>query len=363
MSFELITNDHLSKIITILDNTQNEINMVSPFIKKEMTKRLCEVINRKKIKCTVITRFYVDDFMKNVSDLEALSMLLDCGAKIYMLKHLHTKLYLFDDNCSLLGSANFTQGGFLFNHELSICIKDDDEEIEYMQEYFDNLEQEILKQGRVGILTKEFLNEQIEVINEKKKKTKKGQKITIPKRYGAQIDNEEKDNNKETDSNQNMFTVKKKREFEGIKYFLKPMGSAESPYEEGQPCYESKLRFSKRYPRAVDIGSILICYGVGVKKLVGYFECVSERALRDDLEVRWPYYVEGRGLSKEYSSSWWKYDLKLMSLQEEFIRDNPELPVTYTGTQSLGALNWGSDKIRLSPEFAEFLIGKINECI
>ena len=32
MSFELITNDHLSKIITILDNTQNEINMVSPFI-------------------------------------------------------------------------------------------------------------------------------------------------------------------------------------------------------------------------------------------------------------------------------------------------------------------------------------------
>ena len=31
---------------------------------------------------------------------------------IYALQDLHTKLYLFDESVSIVGSANFTMGGF-----------------------------------------------------------------------------------------------------------------------------------------------------------------------------------------------------------------------------------------------------------
>ena len=169
MSLELITNNHLNKINSVFNSTKTEIKIISPFVKLEMTQRLCEVVKNKKINCTVITRFYYDNLIKGVSDLEALEIMLDSGIKVYILKELHTKLYLFDDNCGLIGSANFTRGGFQFNHELSLYIEDDEETLDSMHQYFDTMVVEIKKQGEEGVIHKEWLEEQKDFIVERKK--------------------------------------------------------------------------------------------------------------------------------------------------------------------------------------------------
>lgn len=57
MSLELITNNHLNKIIDVLNNTKSGINIISPFIKVGMTRYLCDIVKKNGIKCTVITRF------------------------------------------------------------------------------------------------------------------------------------------------------------------------------------------------------------------------------------------------------------------------------------------------------------------
>ena len=51
----------------------------------------------------------------------------------------------------------------------------------------------------------------------------------------------------------------------------------------------------------------------------------------------------------------------LMSQGEEFEELYPDVPVTYVGGFSLGTLNRGNDKVRITEEFGDFLISKILE--
>jgi len=370
MSIELLTNNHLNKIISVLNNTKSEIKIISPFIKVEMTQRLCAIVKKKNIKCTVITRFYYDNLIKGISDFEAIEMMLDCGIKVYILKELHTKLYLFDDNCGILGSANFTQGGFQFNHELSLYINNDEETIYSMHQYFDTMVMEIGKQGDKGLIYKEWLIEQKSIIADGKKDYKKALKHnclnTYNKTFGANVQMEEVKNMQDSDSVQNMFAIKNNEsESAKIKYFIKPVGSADTPFVEGKIILDSKMYFSKRFPKAIDKGSIMIAYGVGVHRILGYYRSISDEAMidPDNVSERWPHYVDSICMNKKFSEKWWEFNLYLKDIKEDFLVLYPNSPLTYVGTQSLGALNWSSDKIRLSTEFAEYIIDRINKAV
>lgn len=59
------------------------------------------------------------------NSIDAIEMMMNAGIKVYALKGLHTKLYLFDDNVGIVGSANFTSGGFISNFELSLMAVDE----------------------------------------------------------------------------------------------------------------------------------------------------------------------------------------------------------------------------------------------
>ena len=74
-----------------------------------------------------------------MSSLTALKSLQTAGVDIYALKDLHARLYLFDDNVAIIGSANFTSGGFGNNIELSLYIEDEYDLIERLSKYFDHL--------------------------------------------------------------------------------------------------------------------------------------------------------------------------------------------------------------------------------
>ncbi len=72
----------------------------------------------------LITRYSLFDFHIRLSDLKAISKAVDAGVEIYGIRHLHSKIYLFDDNEVLIGSPNFTYGGLERNHECAILTTD-----------------------------------------------------------------------------------------------------------------------------------------------------------------------------------------------------------------------------------------------
>ena len=121
-----------------------------------MARKLCDVVKKSNIKCKFITRFYLEDMFAKANSMDALEWMMDAGIEVYALKGLHTKLYLFDDGYGVLGSANFTAGGFKSNVELSLLIDREDSILNELHCYFDELLLKI-KQSEEGLITKELL--------------------------------------------------------------------------------------------------------------------------------------------------------------------------------------------------------------
>ncbi len=138
MSIELLNQNHRDAIVNAFKKTEHRIRIISPFIQESMTRYLVDSMS-KGIVAQLITRFYREDFIKSVSSLTALKSLQKTGVDIYALKDLHAKLYLFDDNVAIIGSANFTGGGFGNNIELSLYIEEEYDLIAQLSEYFDKM--------------------------------------------------------------------------------------------------------------------------------------------------------------------------------------------------------------------------------
>ncbi len=138
MPIELLDLNHRDTIIDAFDKAKHRIRIISPFIQESMTRYLVDSMG-KGITSQLITRFYREDFIRSVSSLSALKGLQHAGVEIYALKDLHAKVYLFDDNVAIIGSANFTGGGFGNNIELSLYIEDEYDLIQRLSGYFDQL--------------------------------------------------------------------------------------------------------------------------------------------------------------------------------------------------------------------------------
>lgn len=89
-------------------------------------------------KVKLITRYNLNDFRSKISSLSALKKLVEEGAEIKGIKNLHSKVYLFDNKSIIIGSANFTSGGFLNNYEYGIKTTDNDTIIQTVA-YFESL--------------------------------------------------------------------------------------------------------------------------------------------------------------------------------------------------------------------------------
>ena len=153
---ELLTSNHFDKIMDLFDGTQKEIKIISPFLSMSMAEKLCKVVTEKNIKCTFITRIYIQDMLEKANSLDAIELMMKSGIKVYAEKFLHTKLYLFDDTEAIVGSANFTCGGFKSNVELSLLLSEETEVITELHSYFDSMIQ-LLESADNGLVTEELL--------------------------------------------------------------------------------------------------------------------------------------------------------------------------------------------------------------
>ncbi len=183
MSIRIITSDHWDTLTDLFENAGSEINIISPFITDGPVQLLVNALTENPgMRCNIITRFYREDFIQGVSRLSALRKLLDAGAELFALQTLHTKLYLIDGNNALLGSANFTSGGFSSNLELSLLIEDEVEVFAEIGKHFCELLAQIKAAGdfritedliekeeqQVTILRKGRLDPKTRVYNEHK---------------------------------------------------------------------------------------------------------------------------------------------------------------------------------------------------
>jgi len=169
MAIELLSENHGNEVKSLLFSSKESIYIISPFMGSSTCKELSNIIISNKLKCKIITRFYRENFIQNVSSIDGLLSLLNSGAEIMALKHLHTKLYIFDDIYSIITSANFTFNGFYANYELGIKIDNEYEVIQKCIDYFNDLWENINEYNKNhnndAIITVELLEEEKSLIN------------------------------------------------------------------------------------------------------------------------------------------------------------------------------------------------------
>ncbi|HEY8780518.1 MAG TPA: phospholipase D family protein [Mucilaginibacter sp.] len=124
-----------SKFIDELKKT-DKLKIISPFINEQLIRTTKEFINCKKFE--LITRFNLRDFASNVSSIDGLKVLVESGSKIFGIRDLHSKVYLFDNRAAVITSANFTNGGLKNNLECGMYVSDINI-IKELHEYFNGL--------------------------------------------------------------------------------------------------------------------------------------------------------------------------------------------------------------------------------
>lgn len=272
--------------------------------------------------------------------------------KIHVDNDLHGKTYVLtnqNEHSAIITSANFTHNGLEKNHEWGVYLSHSDQLSNLVDEIFDAIE--------YSDLTVTQLEEAVEIA--KKYQSEKAREVNIPN-YKIDI--------------LSIVYFSEETPDKEPRYFLKPIGTSDDPVLQKEQTDYSELRqnlhFFQKGPKSVKQGDIVITTGIGCGALLSYFKVTGSLLRVSDEDVtnepwkgRWPWYVEGRNQSPNFGGAWWKYNIKRSDAVEEFLQCYPQIPVTNSGKFSLGALNYGKDRVQITKEFGEFLISKIENCI
>ena len=132
---QIIDKNWLDLFLAELHET-GSVRLISPFVTNNIVNHLLNKSTAKEIR--LITRFNLNDFRSKVSSLSALKILVQKGVEVKGIKNLHSKVFIFDEKSAIIGSANFTAGGFFNNYEFGIKTTDI-LTISKTTEYFHNL--------------------------------------------------------------------------------------------------------------------------------------------------------------------------------------------------------------------------------
>ena len=105
-----------SELARGLQLRSDKVLFVSPFIKARAIEPFLGQFGNSRI----TTRFSLQDFADRGSDIAALRLLLDAGAAVRGVRHLHAKLYVFGSRRAIITSANLTVAGLTRNHEFGL---------------------------------------------------------------------------------------------------------------------------------------------------------------------------------------------------------------------------------------------------
>ena len=273
-------------------------------------------------------------FITDINELSNLNLpvfkkVLELG-ELRTLRGVHAKIYIIDSLC-LVTSANLTETAFTKRHEVGILLtsRETDDILEIFRSFWK-------KSDKVTELS---------VVQTSKKITSTDEKFgfSLPQLW-------------------NIKTASSKH-----RYWLKPIGVSENPVTEDREFSNAidQLHYAVN-PKAVEIGDILIAYGIGAKRILAVYESTSTGSKLTDEEIdeewmnRWPFYMNATNLTPNFGARWMEHNLYASELIQEYLEINPDGFVTFNKNKGLGALSWKKDKIRLDPHFAEFVLNKID---
>ena len=133
-------------------------------------------------------------------------------------------------------------------------------------------------------------------------------------------------------------------------FIIRPEG-----WYNSSPSFRSPCRLK---PVGVKIDDILISYAVGHKNILSIYRVNSEVKSTGIENDRWPYYVVGENLTPFYGQEWSNYGIGISNLKTEVLNNNL-FDITPSGKNSYGSLMRGADKLRVTPEFGQYIIDKI----
>jgi len=117
-----------------LNNAKEEIIILSAFVKIKGVNWLVDKISRKKINCTIISKWDQNDIAQGASDLECYEICKKEGWQFKVLKNLHAKIILIDTKELFIGSPNLTAKGMSLtpvpNKEMGVKLEANQNDIQ-----------------------------------------------------------------------------------------------------------------------------------------------------------------------------------------------------------------------------------------
>jgi HKD family nuclease len=339
-----IHSNHYSDIKSILSDA-DELKIISPFLMESFDDFFSQINNKgiKHISLTTTLKDNNPDLLKKSNSLY--SFCLNCQKSnirysVHIDNKLHGKIYIsLKSGAPLQGiitSANFTNSGLESNHEWGVLIHDTNQLLKLISE-INSVESKTLSTKELEDIIKK-----IDAFS---------QASPIPKEPKISLTVSE------------IFNKRKHKVTPDKRYFIKPVGVSDEPFSEHRRLSTDiqELHFSKKKPASVRVGDVLICYGVGTTKLLGYFEVIEGPYYLEGTSSRWPWEVNGRNLCPEYSERWNTFNNTIASIQASY---DFVAPITKNNKgNNLNGLMFGLDKIQLTEEFASHVISIIEDSI
>ncbi|MBU8754121.1 restriction endonuclease PLD domain-containing protein [Priestia megaterium] len=340
---------HFEKLKQIIRGTDT-LYITSPFLSENIKFydelfALLKFESIKKIFLTTTLDDYSPDLFKKANSLYFLSLgciknNIQCNIQID--NKLHGKIYIVESNNvplkGIITSANFTDSGMKNKHEWGVMIDDSTQLLKVLDS---------INKSSIPVTYKE-IEKIIKKIDSYKSKN---QEIIAPK-ISLEVSSLYNKNNKSASIKNGLSKQPK--------YFIKPVGWAERHFDSKRKLSKNteELHFAKR-PAAISIGDIIICYGVGTTKILGYFEAISEEVNLQN-GSRWPWIILAKNLCPTYSENWNLHDYTLARITKAYGQD---ANITFKGSKNLNGLQRGNDKIQLDEKFALHVIDIIKNGI
>nr|WP_320014441.1 phospholipase D family protein [uncultured Desulfobacter sp.] len=350
---------HLDELKKLFQSHSDKVVIVSPFLAKNIQDLLSEFSFKKTQEIELITSLKPSD-PEQLTKPGTLKQFFDyfkntypnINVKIHIDNQLHGKIYITIKGTTysmILGSANFTRNGLSNNHEWSVKIADDVLIENIVEDIFSSIEYPDVTYHQIS------------------------KACLFAEQYEKQHPEWIKKPNVHSDILKAIYSVENDKN-PNPQYFLKPIGHSESPVllkeQRNFSDLHQNLHFSKKKPKGVKKGDIVITTAVGPGSLLSYFKVtgglhqVKQNEIdKEPWKARWPWYMEGRNLSTQFGKEWWMHNIRRQDALNEYLNKFPDIPVTYAGGFTLGTINRGNDKVKITKEFGEFLISKINRCI
>lgn len=346
------TEGHFTQLAGLFQRATS-VTLMSPFLAADMAELLdsFDLSNLTHLHLITTLKPLTKDQFRKIDSIVSLMDVVDkdnaIDLSVSINNRLHGKVYVFrgveTPIAALITSANFTDSGLLRNDEWGVLIDD--------PILIADVETSIRNAADYNELTVDDAKEMLKMVEAYRAK------------HGEPPDTDgiELDLNSVLEARGKPLTI-----------WLKPVGDRDHPIVERDDfsARTDNLHFSKRRPTGVSVGDKMIAYGVGKGMVLTYYTVTSEPERIPDDEMdeewkeRWPWFVEGRNEASHFGGQWWTQGFHVSGLVEEYLAERgDDATITLAGGRTLGAFQFGADKVRLSTDFGEFVIRRIESAL